>query len=315
MNSRLVVADEVREALDAGSPVVAFESTVLTHGLPYPQSLELALGVESIARNHGCVPATIGVVSGAIHVGMSAVTIEKLASDEHAAKASSFDLAFVAASGRSAGTTVSGTLAVCDHVGIHVFATGGVGGVHRGAHETFDISHDLLSIAQARAITVCAGAKAILDLPKTLEYLETAGACVIGYGTSRFPAFYSRDSGLDLEYSADSADDIARAFALRQELGLSGGMLVAAPVPEEYEIPAAEIELYIHKAIAMAEQRGVRGKALTPFLLSHLAQITHGRSVRTNLALLENNAEVASLIAGAISQLCPEIKSKEDCSC
>lgn len=311
-NRAFVVSDEVRHALDTGAPVVAFESTVMTHGLPYPTSLELATIMERIAREAGCVPATVGVVEGVIRVGLSAAELERLArmgggaakagAPGGAAKASSFDLPFISATGRWAGTTVSGTLAACDVAGIHVFATGGIGGVHRGVSSTFDVSHDLPSIAGARAITVCAGAKAILDLPKTLEYLETMGACVIGYRTKRFPAFYSRDSGLELDYYTERADDVARAFCLREELGLTGGMLVVTPVPAEREIPAVEMEGAIQLAVTEAAKRGVRGKAITPFILERLSYITEGRSVACNLALLENNAMVASEIAIAISR-------------
>ena len=295
------VKGDVGEALDSGQPVMAFESTVLTHGLPYPESARLALRVEAIAREEGCVPATIGIIDGVVHVGMTPGEIDRLAADGHARKASAFDIAYIVASGASAGTTVSGTLAIAERAGIRVFATGGIGGVHRGASDSYDISHDLQSLARSRVITVCAGAKAILDLPKTLEYLETAGVCVIGYRTDVFPAFYSRSSGLPLDYSAESSDTIARAFAARERLGLPGGMLVAAPIPEEYEIPAAQIGECIDLAISEAAECGVRGKDVTPFLLGRLARITDGRSVEANLALLENNARVGARIAKAIS--------------
>ncbi len=300
MNQHWAVKDDVQRALDGGRPVIAFESTVLTHGLPYPESARLALRVEEIANEEGCVPATIGIIDGVVHVGMTPGEIDRLASDERARKSSSFDLAFVVASGGSAGTTVSGTLAIAERAGIRVFATGGIGGVHRGAADSFDISHDLQSLARSRIVTVCAGAKAILDLPKTLEYLETAGVCVIGYQTDAFPAFYSRDSGLTLDYSAESADVIARAFVAREQLGLPGGFLVAAPIPAEYEIPADQIGASIDRAICWASDRGVRGKDVTPFLLASMAQITAGRSVEANLALLENNARVGASIARSI---------------
>lgn len=296
-----VVRDEVLRAIERRKPVVAFESTVLTHGLPYPESRELALRVEAIAREEGCAPATIGILDGVIHVGMSPDEIDALASGGSAFKASGFDLPFIVASGRSAGTTVSGTLAIAERAGIHVFATGGIGGVHRGADETFDISHDLQSLARSRVITVCAGAKAILDLPKTLEYLETSGVCVIGYRTSRFPAFYYRDSGIPLDYRADSVGEIARVFAVREQLGLEGGILVAAPVPEESEFPASSVNEAIERALSEAAERGVRGKGVTPFLLARLAEITEGRSIDTNLALLENNARVGAGIAVAVA--------------
>ena len=303
MDDRWVVKPDVHRALEGGQPVIAFESTVLTHGLPYPDSTQLALRVEEIAREEGCVPATIGVIDGVVHVGMTPDDIDRLAADGHARKSSSFDLAFVIAQGASAGTTVSGTLAIAERAGIRVFATGGIGGVHRGAVDSFDISHDLQSLARSRVVTVCAGAKAILDLPKTLEYLETAGVCVIGYQTTSFPAFYSRDSGLPLEHSAESADVIARAFVARERLGLSGGLLVAAPIPVEYEIPADEISASIDLAVKQAAECGVHGKDVTPFLLASLARITAGRSVEANLALLENNARVGARIAKAIGAL------------
>jgi len=301
MNHHWMVKNEVQRALDGGRPVIAFESTVLTHGLPYPDSTRLALRVEEIAREEGCVPATIGIIDGVVHVGMTPDDVDRLAADKHALKSSAFDLAFVIAQGASAGTTVSGTLAIAERAGIRAFATGGIGGVHRGARDSFDISHDLQSLARSRVVTVCAGAKAILDLPKTLEYLETAGVCIIGYQTSSFPAFYSRDSGLPLDYSAESADVIARAFVAREQLGLPGGILVAAPIPVEYEIPTDQIGASIDLAIAQAAECGAHGKGVTPFLLASLAQITEGRSVEANLALLENNARVGAGIAKAIS--------------
>ena len=307
MNHHWMVKNDVQRALDGGRPVIAFESTVLTHGLPYPDSTRLALRVEEIAREEGCVPATIGIIDGVVHVGMTPGDIDRLAANKHALKSSAFDLAFVIAQGASAGTTVSGTLAVAERAGIRVFATGGIGGVHRGAADSFDISHDLQSLARSRVVTVCAGAKAILDLPKTLEYLETAGVCVVGYQTSSFPAFYSRDSGLRLDYSAESADVIARAFVAREQLGLPGGILVAAPIPVEYEIPADQIGASIDLAIAQAAECGVQGKDVTPFLLASLARITAGRSVEANLALLENNARVGARIAEAIGALAPAL--------
>ncbi len=302
MGYELSVKHDVQQALELGNPVVAFESTVLTHGLPYPESVSLALRVEEIAREEGCVPATVGIIDGVVHVGMTPIQIDRLAADRCARKASAFDAAFVVASGASAGTTVSGTLAIAERAGIRVFVTGGIGGVHRGVDRSFDVSHDLQSLARSRVITVCAGAKAILDLPKTLEYLETVGVCVIGYQTDVFPAFYSRDSGLGLtlDYSAQSADVIARAFIARERLGLPGGFLVVAPIPAESEIPPEQINASIESAIRKADDRGVRGKDVTPFLLASMAQITKGRSVEANLALLENNARVGATIAKSL---------------
>ncbi|MCR4401565.1 MAG: pseudouridine-5'-phosphate glycosidase [Firmicutes bacterium] len=301
MDGVWVVKEEVAEGIAQGIPVVAFESTVLTHGLPYPQSRDLALDVERIVSLQGCVPATIGIIEGVIHVGMTEDEIDRLAGDKTTCKASAFDIAMVIASRRSAGTTVSGTLAIAERAGISVFATGGIGGVHRGFAELHDVSHDISSLARSRVVAVSAGAKAILDLPKTLECLETAGVCVVGYRTRTFPAFYYRDSGLALNHSAETANEVARAFILRRELGLPGGLLVAVPVPEEYELPRELVDSAIDRALAEADARGIRGKELTPFLLARLAEITDGRSVETNLALLKNNARVGAEIAVAIA--------------
>lgn len=303
MNSMWVVKEEVAESIARGQPVVAFESTVLTHGLPYPRSRDLALDVERIVRLRGCVPATIGIIDGVIHVGMTEEQIDRLASDKTACKAAAFDIAMVLASGRSAGTTVSGTLAIAERAGICVFVTGGIGGVHRGFAELHDVSHDIESLARSRVVTVSAGAKAILDLPKTLECLETAGVCVVGYQTRTFPAFYYRDSGLALNHTVETAEEVARAFIVRRDLGLTGGLLVAVPVPLESELPRAIVDGAIDQALAEANGRGIYGKQLTPFLLARLAEITGGRSVETNLALLKNNARVGAEIAVAISNL------------
>ncbi len=303
MSNSWMVKEEVRDALSQGKPVVAFETTVLTHGLPYPQSKELALRLEAIAREEGCVPATIGIIDGTVRVGMTPVEIDRLASNKQATKVAAFDLGFAIALGESAGTTVSGTLALAERAGIKVFATGGIGGVHRGVADHYDISHDLEALAHTRVITVCAGPKAILDLPKTLEYLETAGVCVIGYQTKSFPAFYFRDSGLTLNHSVERAADVAKAFLARQTLDLPGGILVTAPIPRDQELPAAMVNEVIERAVAEAERQGVQGKAVTPFLLAYLAEETKGRSVQANLALLENNARVGARIAVAISEL------------
>jgi len=299
----MFIRPDVEKAIKLNRPVVALESTIISHGMPYPENVKTALMLENIISEAGAVPATIGIIDGVVHVGMTPDDVDRLAADKHALKSSAFDLAFVIAQGASAGTTVSGTLAIAERAGIRAFATGGIGGVHRGARDSFDISHDLQSLARSRVVTVCAGAKAILDLPKTLEYLETAGVCIIGYQTSSFPAFYSRDSGLPLDYSAESADVIARAFVAREQLGLPGGILVAAPIPVEYEIPADQIGASIDLAIAQAAECGVQGKDVTPFLLASLARITAGRSIEANLALLENNARVGARIAKAISAL------------
>ena len=291
----VIGGQEDAESADGGRPVIAFESTVLTHGLPYPNSMRLAL--RGGDRTRGGAFLRPSASSTGYDVGMTPTT-DRLAANEHARNPPR-SIAFILASGGSAGTTIRD--AIAERAGIRVFATGGIGGVHRGAADSFDASHDLQSLASSRVITVCAGAKAILDLPKTLEYLETAGVCVIGYQTSSFPAFYSRDSGLPLDYSAESADVIARTFAAREQLGLPGGLLVAAPIPVDDEIPADQIGAAIDLAIEQAAESGVHGKDVTPFLLASLARITAGSSVEANLALLENNARVGARIAKAIS--------------
>jgi pseudouridine-5'-phosphate glycosidase len=301
MAKKWQVKDEVRQALERGMPVLAFESTVISHGLPYPQSVELALSLEQIAREQGCIPATIGIIEGSICVGLTEDQIDKLAAAEDLDKAAAFDIAAVVGRERSAGTTVSGTLAIAERAGIDVFATGGTGGVHRNVTVHLDISHDLQYLAGAKTMCVSAGAKAILDLPKTLEYMETAGVCVIGYQTDKFPAFYYRDSGLKLNQSVEGPEEAARIYLARQELQLESGMLVVVPVPKEKELPLEVVNPVIEQAIRKAEKDGITGKGLTPFLLDYLARTTDGQTVETNLALLKNNARVGAEIAVAIA--------------
>lgn len=295
----LVVDEEVAAALAAGRPVVALESTIVAHGLPWPGNLDTARAIEATVRAGGAVPATIAVLDGAVRVGLDAARLEALARAEGVLKLSRADLAYAVATGRPGATTVAATMIAAALAGIRVFATGGIGGVHRGAGQ--DISADLPELARAPVVVVCAGAKAILDLPATLEWLETHGVPVIGYQTDEFPAFYSRTSGLKLEARADSPAAVAAMARALWDYGLSGGLLVCVPCPAEHARPAAEMEAAIAQAVAEADRQGVRGKAVTPFLLARIAELTHGESKTANLALLENNARVAAQIAVALA--------------
>jgi pseudouridylate synthase len=278
---------------------VALESTVIAHGLPRPWNLDSARACESAVRESGAEPATVAIVAGTPRVGVTDEELVELASREDVAKVSLQNLGAVVARGEWGATTVSATLHLSARAGIRVFATGGIGGVHRGAELSFDLSADLLALSRTPVITVCAGAKSILDLPKTLEALETLGVPVVGYGTSELPAFYSRSSGLRLALRADLPEHVAAIASAHWALGLSSAVLVTVPCPEEAAIPAAEIEAAIDEALAGAATDGIRGAALTPYLLSHVAAATSGRSLKANLALLENNARVAGRIAAA----------------
>ncbi len=299
----LSVSPEVEKALGAGRPVVALESTIITHGMPYPQNLEMATNVEAVVRRHGATPATIAIMDGRFRVGVSGEDLEQLArAGGSAAKASRRDVAALLVTGEVAGTTVATTMQISALAGIRVFATGGIGGVHRGAESTFDISADLEELSRTPVAVVCAGAKSILDIPKTLETLETNGVPVIGYRTDDFPAFWARTSGLPVDHRFDSAADIARLIALQFEMGM-GGVLVANPIPESHALEAAAIEARIAEAIADAERQGVTRKALTPFLLKRIFELTEGKSLVANIALVEHNAAVAAQIAVALSQL------------
>ena len=292
---------EVADALAAGSAVVALESTIITHGMPWPDNAAMAESVEAVIRENGAVPATIAVIDGRLKVGLSADERDRLARTQGAMKLSRADLAFAMAEGATGGTTVAATMIAARLAGIAVFATGGIGGVHRGASESFDISADLSELAATGVIVVCAGAKAILDIAKTLEVLETNGVPVVGYGTSVMPAFWSRQSAFATPLTLDSAAGIARFWKARAALGLSGGMLVANPVPEADEIPAEVMEGHIATAVAEAGARAITGKAVTPFLLARIVELTGGQSLRTNIALVRNNARLAAEIAVALS--------------
>ncbi|MCG7505302.1 pseudouridine-5'-phosphate glycosidase [Mesorhizobium retamae] len=290
----------VAEALAAGRPVVALESTIITHGMPYPDNGAMAANVEKIISDEGAVPATIAVVNGRIKIGLSDGERESLAMTDDAMKLSRADFAFAVAEGRTGGTTVAATMIAAHMAGIKVFATGGIGGVHKGAEKSFDISADLDELARTPVIVVSAGAKAILDIEKTLEVLETRGVPVIGHGCETMPAFWSRQSPFRAPLTLDAPEKIAKLFKTRQALGVDGGMLVANPVPETDEIPAAEMAGYIEAAQKAAEAQNVTGKAVTPFLLGKILEITNGRSLKTNIALVENNARVAARVAKAL---------------
>ncbi|WP_029032037.1 pseudouridine-5'-phosphate glycosidase [Salinarimonas rosea] len=300
--SFLDIAPEVADALAAGRPVVALESTIITHGMPWPANLETARAVEAVVRAGGAVPATIAVIAGRIRVGLDDATLEALAQKSDVMKLSRADLPFAVAAGRDGATTVAATMICAAAAGIRVFATGGIGGVHRGVEETMDVSADLEELARTPVCVVCAGAKAILDLPRTLEALETRGVPVIGYRTDDLPAFWSRSSGLAAPLRLDDAAAIASLIAAKRDLSLDGGVLVANPVPEEAEIPRAEIDAHIATALAEARAERVSAKAVTPFLLGRLVALTHGRSLATNVALVKNNAALAAEIAGALAQ-------------
>jgi len=291
----LHIKDEVSDALTAGWPVVALESTLISHGLAYPANLETARGLEEIVRSEGSVPATVAILDGQPRIGLDDADLERLARGTGIRKVSRRDIPVVVAFRLNGATTVAATMYLAHRAGIHVFATGGIGGVHRG--HPFDVSADLPELAQTPVIVVCAGAKSILDLPLTLEWLETHGVPVLGYDTGEFPAFYSRTSGLPVDARVDTPKDVARVWLAKQEVGLGGGLLVAVPVPTEAEFVASEAELAIEKALAAANAQGITGKAMTPFVLAEVARQTEGHSVRANLALLRNNAQVAARIA------------------
>jgi pseudouridine-5'-phosphate glycosidase len=305
MNAKayLSITADIKKALAEGKPVVALESTIITHGMPYPQNLEMANAVERQIRENGAIPATIAIMDGRFAVGVSGEDLERLAQEGGtAAKASRRDVASLLVKGGLAGTTVATTMQIAALAGIKVFATGGIGGVHRGAEETFDISADLEELARTPVAVVCAGAKSILDIAKTLEVLETNGVPVIGYGTDEFPAFWARESGHKVDHRFDTVEEIARVVALQGELGL-GGVLVANPIPEADALEAQAIEARIAEAIAGAEAEGVSRKDLTPFLLKRIFELTQGKSLAANIALVENNARVAARIAVALSAL------------
>ncbi len=297
---RIRLSPEVAAAAAAGQPLVALETTIVTHGMPWPENVATALGVEEVVRAAGAVPATIAIIDGEIRVGLSADELEALAKMTGVMKLSRADLAFALATRRPGATTVAATMIAAHLAGIRVFATGGIGGVHRGAETSFDVSADLYELAETPVTVVSAGAKALLDIPKTLEVLETLGVPVVTVGQDALPAFWSRDSGLPSPLRLDDAAAIAAFMAAREELGLKGGMLVANPVPAADEIPADEMRVHIEQATEDALRAGIRAKAVTPFVLGRMLELTGGRSLTTNIALVRNNARLAAEIAVAI---------------
>jgi pseudouridine-5'-phosphate glycosidase len=291
----------INEEVRAARAVVALESTIIAHGMPYPENLATARALEACVRESGAVPATIAVLDGAIRVGLSAAELERLARASGVLKLSRADLPYAVAAGRPGATTVAATMIGAHLAGIRVFATGGIGGVHRGAEASFDISADLEELARTPVAVVSAGAKALLDLPKTLEYLETRGVPVIGYRTSEFPGFWSRASGLPVPLRMESAAEIARLLAVQWDMGLAGGALICNPAPAADEIPLEEMRGFLDTALCEADGRQIAGKAVTPFILSRLVEITGGRSLRANIALARNNARVAGELAAALA--------------
>jgi len=297
----LTFSPEVAEARAAGHPIVALESTIVTHGMPFPQNVETARAVEATIRDNGAIPATIAVMAGRIHIGLTDQQLDVLGQAQNVMKLSRADLAACLALGRTGATTVAATM-ICAHLaGIAVFATGGIGGVHRGAEGSFDISADLIELATTPVTVVAAGAKAILDLPKTLEVLETHGVPVIAYQQDDFPAFWSRSSGLKAPLRMDTPSDIARSHLMRAALGLAGGQLVANPIPHAAEIPRAEISPVIEAALQDAAAQGIAAKAVTPYLLQRIYELTEGRSLVSNIALVLNNAALGAAIAREIA--------------
>ncbi len=300
LNKYLDIKPEVAEALAAGKPVVALESTIISHGMPYPQNVETALAVEQIIRENGAVPATMAVIGGRLKAGLTPEEIEYFGKKGlNIAKASRRDLAVLCARGEDGATTVTTTMMIAHMAGIKVFATGGIGGVHRGAETTMDISADLEELAQTPVMVVCAGAKSILDLGLTLEYLETHGVPVVGYETKTLPAFFTRESDFEVDYRMDTPEEIAKAFKVQNEMGLRGGMLVANPIPVEYSMDADVISKAIDQAVAEAEEKGIHGKETTPFLLARVTELTGGNSLESNIQLVFNNARLAAKTAAA----------------
>lgn len=297
LKSLIVYSDEIRDALAANKPLVALESTIITHGMPFPRNVETARQVEADIRENGAVPATIAIMDGKIHVGLSDADLDRLAQAEDVMKCSRADLTFALATGRYGATTVAATMMAAHAAGIKVFATGGIGGVHKGAEQSFDISADLDELARTPVCVVCAGAKALLDIPKTLEVLETKGVPVVAYGTDELPAFWSRESGLSAPYRLDTPNEIGALLKVRENFADHGGVLITNPVPETDEIPRDEMSGFIDVAIKIAAEQNVTGKDVTPFVLGNILELTNGRSLDTNIALVRNNARLAARIA------------------
>lgn len=294
------IKPEVEKALEEGTPVVALESTIISHGMPYPKNVETALAVEDVIRKNGAVPATIAIIGGRIKIGLTADEIEYMAKADNVLKVSRRDFPLVISQKLDGATTVAGTMIAANMAGIKVFVTGGIGGVHRGAGESFDISADLDELKMTDVAVVCAGVKSILDIGATLEYLETAGVPVITYGTDVFPAFYSRESGFTSECRIDDTAKIADLIRTKEQLGLRGGILIACPVPAEDEIPFDKMDVVIKQALEECEEKGIKGKRITPFLLSRVKDLTEGSSLEANIKLVLNNADIGAKIAADI---------------
>ena len=303
LKNYLDINPEVAKALEEGKAVVALESTIISHGMPYPRNVETALKVEEIIRENGAVPATIAILNGRLKVGLTRDEIESLGSGKNVIKTSRRDIPFIIANKADGATTVASTMIIAALAGVKVFATGGIGGVHRGAQETFDISADLQELAQTSVAVVCAGAKSILDIGLTLEYLETQGVPVVGFGTDELPAFYTRKSGFGVDYRIDSADMLAVALKAKWDLGLNGGLVVANPIPEQYEMDYDAITNAIENALKELDEKGIKGKESTPFLLGKVKEITGGASLESNIQLVYNNARVGAQLAVELAKL------------
>ncbi len=297
LNKYLDINPEVQKALKDEKPIVALESTIISHGMPYPRNVETALNVENIVRENGAVPATIAILDGKLKVGVTRDEIEHLGNGKNIIKTSRRDIPYIVAKGLDGATTVASTMIIANLAGIKVFATGGIGGVHRGAQQTFDISADLEELAHTNVAVVCAGAKSILDLGLTLEYLETKGVPVIGYGTDELPAFYTRKSGFKVDYRIDNVEELAKLVSAKWQIGLDGGLVIANPVLEEDQMDYETINKAIEEAVKEANEKGIKGKETTPFLLSKIKDITGGDSLETNIKLVYNNAKLASKLA------------------
>lgn len=299
----LDINPEIKAAIAQGKAVVALESTIISHGMPYPKNVETALSVEKIVRDNGAIPATIAIMDGMLKVGLTPEEIESLGKSHDVVKASRRDIPFILAKGLTGATTVASTMIIASLAGIKIFATGGIGGVHRGAQETFDISADLQELARTNVAVICAGAKSILDIGLTLEYLETQGVPVVGFGTDELPAFYTSKSGYGVDYRVDTPKELAEALKAKWDLGIDGGAVIANPIPAEYEMDPAVINKAIDTAVKEAEEKGIRGKESTPFLLAKVKELTEGASLDSNIQLVYNNAKVGARIAVELSKL------------
>lgn len=302
MKEYIELSKEVKEAKENNRPIVALESTIISHGMPYPQNVQMAKKVEQIIRDNGAVPATIAIIDGKIKIGLEEDALELLANSDNVAKVSRRDLPEIIATKQIGATTVASTMICAELAEIDFFVTGGIGGVHRGAESTMDVSADLDELSKTNVAVICAGAKSILDLPKTMEYLETKGVPVIGYQTKELPAFFTRKSGVELNSSADTPEEIAKTWKVKRDLNLTGGLVVANPVPEEDELPKSYIDSIITEAVQEAEENGIHGKDSTPFLLSKIVEKSEGKSLVTNIKLVENNAVVGAKIAVVFNQ-------------